>query len=139
MFGKTGSAMRRYVQRLAVLMSIYIACLYLAVSQFRHHHPSGFVAYVLAIAPALPIVGMFWAVMRLIIEETDEYVRMLYVRQALFGTGFCLSIVTTWDFLQNFGLVAKGDNGFGAAFVWFVGFGLGDLYNRLTLGSGRCA
>ena len=136
MIGQVGSAKRRYVLRLAVLMAIYIALLYVAVSQFRHHRPDGLFAYALAIAPALPVIGMFWAVMRLIVEEADEYVRMLHVRQALVATGFCLTIVTGMEFLQNFDLMAKGNNGFGAVFIWFLGLGVGDLYNRLTLGNG---
>ena len=63
-------------------------------------------AYALAIAPALPIIGVFWAVMRLLVEEPDEFMRMLLVRQCLVATGFCLTIITIWEFLQNFDLVA---------------------------------
>lgn len=136
MFGQVTSAKRRYVRRLAVLMTLYIVLLYAAVTLFHHHPPHGPAAYALAIAPALPIIGMVWAVMRMIVEETDEYVRLLHVRQALVATGFCLTIVTVWQFLQNFDLIPSGDSGFGAAFIWFVGLGVGDLYNRVTLGSG---
>jgi hypothetical protein len=136
---KMSPATKRYLLRLAGLMTIYIAILFVAVSLFRHHRPAGLAAYTLAVAPALPVIGIFWAVMRLIVEETDEYLRMLHVRQALVATGFCLTIVTVWEFLQNFDLVAKGNGGFGAAFFWFMGLGVGDLYNRLTLGGGRCA
>ena len=55
---------------------------------------------------------------------------MLHVRQCLFATGFCLTIMTVWEFLQNFDLVPPGNGGFGAAFFWFVGLGFGALYNR---------
>ena len=132
-------ASRRYVIRLFVLMSIYIAVLYATVSLFRHNPPHGPIAYALAVAPALPVIGVFWAVMRLIVEETDEFVKLLHVRQCLVATGFCLTIVTVWEFLQNFDLVGKGNGGFGAAFFWFMGLGVGDVYNRLTMGSGTCA
>ena len=67
---------------------------------------TGLAAYALAILPALPVIGVFWAVMRLLVEEPDEYLRMLLVRQALVATGFCLTIMTIWEFLQNFDLVA---------------------------------
>ena len=42
----------------------------------------------LAILPALPLIGIIWAFGRLLIEETDEYLRSLTVRQFLVATGF---------------------------------------------------
>ena len=134
-------AMRMYVIRLAVLMTIYLITLLGAVSAFKAKLVSGPAAYALAVLPALPIIGVFWAVMRLLVEEPDEYVKMLLVRQALVATGFCLTITTVWEFLQNFDLVEPGNGGFGAAFFWFVGLGVGALYNRLTVGDsgGGCA
>lgn len=133
-------AMKRYVIRLAVLMSFYVAALLAAVWVFRHTHIAGLPAYALAVLPALPIIGVFWAVMRLLVEEPDEFIRMLQVRQSLVATGFCLTVMTIWEFLQNFDLVAPGNGGFGAAFFWFMGLGLGALYNKLTLGTagGNC-
>ena len=133
-------AMRKYVIRLALLMTAYLISLLVAVSAFRAHAVSGPAAYALAILPAVPVIGVFWAVMRLLVEEPDEFIRMLLVRQALVATGFCLTVVTVWEFLQDFDLVAKGNGGFGAAFFWFMGLGVGALYNRLTIGStGGCA
>ena len=132
-------AMRRYVIRIAVLMSIYVCALLAAVFVFKHNMISGPAAYALAIVPALPVIGVFWAVMRLLVEEPDEFMRMLMVRQALIATGFCLTIMTVWEFLQNFDLVPPGNGGFGAAFFWFMGLGVGALYNRLTIGTaGSC-
>ena len=130
-------AIRRYLKRLALFMSIYVGLIFLAGYIFRHMPPSGPLAYALAVLPALPIIGVIWSVMRLLVEETDEYVRMLHVRQALFATGFCLTIMTVWEFLQNYDVVAPGNGGFGAAFFWFMGLGFGALYNRLTLGTGN--
>jgi len=134
-------AIRRYVIRIAVLMSFYLAALLGASFAFRAHLVSGPAAYVLAIIPALPIIGVFWAVMRLLVEEPDEFMRLLLVRQALIATGFCLTVMTIWEFLQNFDLVPQGSNGFGAAFFWFLGLGVGALYNRFTVGDsgGDCA
>ena len=138
MAGYRSPAIRRYTTRLAVLMTIYLVTLFAAVRLFRADAVSGPLAYGLAALPALPIIGVFWAVMRLIAEEPDEYWRMLLVRQALFATGFCLTIMTVWEFLQNFELVRPGNGGFGAAFVWFVGLGVGALYNKLTVGAAGC-
>ncbi|HSG56145.1 MAG TPA: hypothetical protein VLA45_11885, partial [Paracoccaceae bacterium] len=83
---------------------------------------------------AIPIIGVFWAVIRLLVEETDEYLRLLLVRQCMFATGFCLTVVTIREFLQDFELIAADNGGFGAAFFWFVGLGLGVLFNKLTVG-----
>lgn len=133
-------ATRRYLIRLAVLMSLYVVLIFAAGWTFRHTGIAGVPAYALAIAPALPIIGVFWAVMRLLVEEPDEFIRMLQVRQCLFATGFCLTVMTIWEFLQNYDLVAQGNGGFGAAFFWFFGLGLGALYNKVTMGTvGNCA
>lgn len=128
------AAMRRYLIRLFVLMSAYIAILIAAKLAFPHVPPRGALAYALALAPALPLLGVFWAVFRLLVEESDEYMRLLLVRQTLFATAFCLVIMTVWEWLQNFDLVAPGNGGFGAAFWWFVGLGFGGLFNKLTRG-----
>jgi hypothetical protein len=132
-------AIRRYVIRLLVLMSFYLVFLFVAVKAFHAHAVSGTLAYAMAILPALPIIGVFWAVMRLLIEEPDEFIRLLHVRQSLIATGFCLTVMTIWEFLQNFDLVPPGNGGFGAAMFWFMGLGVGAIYNRITLGTaGGC-
>jgi hypothetical protein len=128
-------AIRSYLIRLFVLMTIYIIALFAAVTAFKSHAVSGIAAYALAVLPALPIIGVFWAVMRLLVDEPDEFIRMMHVRQSLVATGFCLTVMTIWEFLQNFDLVPQGNGGFGAAFFWFMGLGVGALYNRITLGT----
>ena len=126
--------MRRYLVRLAALMAAYVALLIGAKLAFPLVPPRGPLAFALALAPALPLIGVFWAVFRLLVEEGDEYLRLLLVRQTLFATAFCLVVMTAWEWLQNFDLVAPGHGGFGTAFWWFVGLGLGGLFNKLTLG-----
>lgn len=126
-------ALRRYVRRLALFMTAYIAVLIAVGYAFRHAPPAGALAWVVAVLPALPIIGVFWTIGRLLVEEPDEYVRMLFVRQSLFATGFCLSIMTAWEFLQNYEVVPPGNGGFGPAFVWFVGLGFGAVWNHFTM------
>ena len=126
-------AIRRYLKRLSTFMLLYFACIFLAGYLFRHEPPHGLGAVALAVLPALPIIGVIWTIFRLLAEETDEYMRMLFVRQALFATGFCLTIMTVWELLQNYEVVAKGTHGFGATFVWFVGLGIGAILNACDL------
>ena len=128
-------AIRRYLQRLTLFMLAYMALIFAAGYLFRHAPPHGLLAYAVAVLPALPIIGVFWTVARLLVEETDEYLRMLHVRQSLFATGFCLTVMTVWEFLQNYEVVPPGNGGFGAAFFWFMGLGFGAIWNRVTLGT----
>lgn len=139
-FGKPGSAQRRYVIRIFSLMALYLAFLVIAVRFLGRTDPvTGPLAYVLGILPALPVIGVFWAVGRLIVESKDEYQRMLLVRQTLVATAFAMAAATGWGFLENFDLVSHID-AYYWAIAWFGGLGLGALFNRLTLGdSGSCA
>jgi hypothetical protein len=59
---------------------------------------------------------------------------MLLIRQSLWASAFALSLATTWGFLESFGLAGHIE-AFYIAVVWFLGLGLGSIYNRLTLGA----
>ena len=131
------SAWKRYNRRVLGLTLLYGAFLLPAVYGFKHQLVPHSVAYLVAILPALPIVGIFGAIGRYLVEEQDEYVRMLMVRQILWASAFTLSIATTWGFLDNFGLVDRVD-GYWIVVVWYFGLGLGGLYNKLTLGASGC-
>ena len=132
-------AHRRYVQRVGISMLCYMATLTAAIHFVREGHMTGPMAWVLAALPGFAVVGVFWAAARLIIEETDEYRRMLLIRQILVGAGFAMSVATVWGFLENAGLVHHVD-GFYVAILFFIGMGLGSLFNRITLGDdGNCA
>lgn len=135
---KMRPAQRRYTIRIAIAMLFYMLTLFLAVSLIRSGQAVGVLAWILALLPGLCVAAVFWAVGRLLVEETDEYIRMLLVRQVLIATGLTLSIVTVYGFLENFGLVNHVD-GFYVAMIWFIGLGIGGLVNRLTMGSsGGC-
>ena len=126
-------ARRRYFLRVGVAMTLYVACLAAANRLVGTGHVTGPAAYALAILPGLAIIGVFWAIGRLLIEEKDEFLRVLLVRQSLVATAFALSIATIWGFLENVDLVPHVDSYF-VAILWFAGLGVGSLYNRLTLG-----
>lgn len=139
MASHSSPAIRRYIRRLAGFMLVYVLLIFLTGYVFRHMPPARPWAYGVAVIPALPIIGVFWTIARLLVEETDEYLRMLFVRQSLFATGFCLTVMTVWEFLQNYEVVAPGNGGFGAAFFWFAGLGIGEAWNRWREGEGGCA
>ena len=133
--GGKSPAQRRYVRRIGVATLAYLITLFLAVRLVGHQHLGGPLAYVLAVLPGLSVAGMFWAIGRLLIEEQDEYLRMLLVRQTLIATGFTLSLVTIWGFLENFELVPHVD-AFYVAILWFLGLAVGSAVNRLTMEPG---
>jgi hypothetical protein len=125
---------KRYNSRVIWLSLAYAAFLLFAVYGFKHHLLHGVVAYICAVLPALPIIGIFGAMGRYLVEENDEYIRMVHVRQTLWATGFALSVATIWGFLESFELVGHVDS-FYIAVIWFLGLGVGSVMNRLTLGT----
>jgi hypothetical protein len=127
-------AQRRYTRRAVPLMIAYVA--FLAVSLWLRDNwaPTGLLAVALAILPALPLVGVIWALGRLLVEEQDEYLRMLMVRQTLWASAFALSVATVWGFLESFDMVGHVE-AYYVAVLWFGGLGLGACINKLTLGA----
>lgn len=130
-------AWKRYNWRVVWLSLLYAVFLIGAVYAFKHRPPSGLLAYLVAALPALPIIGIFFAIGRYLVEEQDEYVRMLMVRQTLWASGFALSLATVWGFLENFDIAGHID-AYYIAVAWFAGLGIGGIINRLTLGDGGC-
>jgi hypothetical protein len=126
-------AWKRYNWRMIWLWLLYAALLLIAVYTFKHRLLGGPAAYLVAILPAIPIIGVFATVGRYLVEEQDEYLRMLMVRQTLWASGFALSVATIWGFLESFGLAGHID-AYYIAVVWFFGLGIGAVMNRLTLG-----
>ena len=130
-------AWKRYNWRVIWLSLAYAILLIAAVYGFKHKLIPPALTYPVAILPALPIIGLFAAMGRYLVEETDEYVRMLIVRQMLWAMGFALSCATIWGFLDNFGLVGHVD-GYWIVVLWYFGQALGALANKLTLGASSC-
>ena len=131
-------AWKNYNIRVVWLSALYAVFLIGAVYGFKHHLLSGLSAYVAAVLPALLIIGVFAAMGRYLIEEQDEYVRHLLVRQTLWASAFTLSAATIWGFLENFELVGHVDS-YMIAVVWFFGLGVGSIVNKLPRGErARC-
>src|SRR3712207_8852283 len=49
----------------------------------------------------LCVASVFWAIGRLLIEEQDEYLRTLLVRQMLVATGLTMVVGTIYGFLDR--------------------------------------
>jgi hypothetical protein len=124
-------AQRRYNKRVIWFSLFYAATLIGAVYSFKHHYVVGPLAWVVAVLPALSIVGIFGAIGLYLAEESDEYVRAMTVRQTLWASGFALSIATIWGFLESFELVGHVES-YWVSILWFGGLGLGTMANRLS-------
>jgi hypothetical protein len=124
-------ARRRYNHRVLGLSLAYAGALFGVSFVFRATPPQGPLAWTLAILPALPLVGIFIAMGRYLVEEGDEYLRSVESRKALIATGFMLIVTTCWGFLQSFDQVPRVDF-YWAAIIWFFGLGLGGCATRLA-------
>jgi uncharacterized YccA/Bax inhibitor family protein len=95
-------AVRRYLVRFAIAMVLYAACLVLSIWLFVHHHPTGPLAWLLAVLPALPIIGQLAVFGMYLSEEKDEFMRNLQVQSLIWGIGATLTVTVVWGFLESF-------------------------------------
>ncbi len=123
-------AIKRYNRAVIILSLAYVAALFTAEIAIGRYGLTGAPAYLLAILPSLPVIGIFGAIGRYLMEENDEYVRLLTVRQTLVASGLALSVATAWGFLESFDLAPHFD-AYWIAVIWFAGLGLGSCVNKL--------
>jgi hypothetical protein len=102
-------AQRRFFYRFAVAMLLYAAALVLSILGFVHYRPTGVLAYLLAVLPALPILVMLAVIGVYLAEETDEFVRNLQIQGLLGGIGGTLAVVSVWGFLEDLAHVRRLD------------------------------
>jgi hypothetical protein len=114
--------MRRYLARLFIFMGSYMAILVGGLMFARGGGHSQATLIALAILTAAPIIGIFWAIFRLLAECDDEYQRLLMVNQTLLATAITLAISTVWQFLNVYDVLASGPQWIGV--IWFAMLGL---------------
>ncbi|MBX7458619.1 hypothetical protein K3152_10215 [Qipengyuania sp. 1NDH17] len=129
-----GEAQRLYIKRVAIFSSLYLVVIALQVSMLRDNDPALAVRAGLSVMPGLAICGVFWAIGRLILDEKDEFIRMLIVRQTLIATGFALGFATIWGFLEA-GEVVPHIPAYWFAVAFFGGQFIGAVSNRITHGT----
>lgn len=127
-------AQARYIKRIAIFTSLYLASFAALTFADKAFAPPIAVRTVLAILPGLAITGMFWTIGRLIVEETDEFIRMLTIRQTLIASALALSTASIWGFLEAADLVVHLD-AYWIAVVWFFGLFVGAVANRIEHGT----
>lgn len=75
----------RNLVRVASTMAVYVLCTYFTRWSFENLHPAGLAVYLLALVPALPMVGSLAIVGLHVVEEPDEFERSILVRSVLWG------------------------------------------------------
>ncbi|NCN83434.1 MAG: hypothetical protein GW808_07390 [Sphingomonadales bacterium] len=120
---KYPSYMKRYFIRLMIFISLYMAILIGGLSWMNSiNPPDDPIPSVLALLTALPILGVFWTIFRLLVEIDDEYQRFLMTKQIVIGTAMTLAITTVWQFLNAYDVLLQGPQWIGV--IWLAMFGI---------------
>ncbi|WP_432201452.1 hypothetical protein ACRAQ7_04505 [Erythrobacter sp. W53] len=129
-----GEAQKRYMKRIAIFTSIYLVAMALFVMMEDRGIDFGQLELAIALLPGLAMIGVFWTIGRLIVEEQDEFLRMLVIRQSLIATAISLSAASVWGFLETAEIVPHAD-AWWWPIVWFFGLFVGAVINRIQYGS----
>ncbi len=121
-------AMKRYNRRMLAVSGVYVAGLFGAILAHQALKPTGILAFAIAFVPSIGVLGMVWVMARLLIEETDEYLRYRTIRSYLFGLGTLLTLATIWGFFEQFALVPHIPS-WAAVPVFAIGMGLSNCTN----------
>ncbi|MFI4933915.1 MAG: hypothetical protein ACHP7N_04805 [Caulobacterales bacterium] len=101
--GGVRPAMRRYTWRLALNMVVYLLVLDGATLLYQHGLTRGPLGYLIAIAPAIPVIGILVILGGLIREESDELLRKMILDGLVWSGALTLCEATIWGFLETFG------------------------------------
>ena len=121
---------RRYLRRLAATMALYLGSLFLAEYVIEDLLITGPIAAICAALPGLAFAGVFWIFAALIVEEKDEFYRLLYVRQGLIATGITLTAAAIWGFLERYAILPHVE-AFWWPTIWCFGLGIGAIFNKI--------
>jgi hypothetical protein len=119
------TAKRRYIYRFWPMIITYVVAVIAVTWLFNNHPPQGPMKVLIAILPALPIVGVLWVTARYLIEETDEFVRLQQMIALLIATGLTLSFCAIWGFLEIYHVV-EPIGVFNISWGYFAAMGVGN-------------
>lgn len=126
---KKSPAGRRYIKRFIPTMVVYFLLVFGASYAFDELDLAGPVAWALAIAPAIPILGVI-AIMGLYLkEETDEFQRNILVESMLWGFGLTMAVTSVWGFAEIY-INAPALQAFWVFPMFCLGMGLSQPFVR---------
>jgi hypothetical protein len=113
-------ASRSYQMRLLPTMLIYVLFVFITKWSFDHLHPTGLMVYLLAILPAVPLVGSIAIVGLYIAEESDEFQRSILIQSMLWGFGVALAVGSVWGYLEDFANAPRRSAFYAYLSFWIV-------------------
>ncbi|MGA7685861.1 MAG: hypothetical protein WCC32_13590 [Terriglobales bacterium] len=134
--GYNTPAGRRYRRRVLTAMSLYMVILFSCLKLVKTAPMHGWLLYLVALLPAVPVIAVLASLGRYLQEETDEYLRMLATRSLLVGSGALLGTIVVNDFLR---LIAHSAalSPFVCFAVFFVAFGLAQMVQDMVSRGGN--
>lgn len=129
-----GRATHRYLLRMALTMAFYLITLMMAEHFIEDRGVTGWLAALLAFLPGLSFAGVVWVFGGLIIEEKDEFYRLLYIRQGLIATGISFTLAAIWGFLETY-MIVDPVAAFWWPTIWCFGLGVGAIFNKVKYGT----
>jgi hypothetical protein len=133
-FPEMNPAKRRYLVRFSSTMGLYAIAVIAVVRYLVRSHPTGPILYVLAVLPALPIIGSIVVVGLYIAEENDEFQRRLIEWSLLWAMGGTLATTSVWGFLEMFAH-ARHITPFWVFPLFWVSTGIASIGLRIRYGS----
>lgn len=120
-----------YTRRVLPMVAIYLGLLVAVPFAIHWLRPSGPALWLLSLVPAVPWSAVFWLYGRYLMEERDEYLRSVAVRDSLIATGLVMSAATAWGFLQDFA-GAPSMPLYAVPIAWFPCLGIASLVTKLA-------
>jgi hypothetical protein len=129
--GSWNPVQRKFVVRIWLSMFGCVFFSALTAAAFRLWHLKGIGAYLMAVLPALPILGALLANFAYLAEEKDEFQRNLLVQCLLGGIGGTLAVTTIWGYMEDFARAPRLDLMWVYPIFWvFVGIAMPVVYRR---------
>lgn len=95
-------AMRRFTVRIIAANVAYVLFSVLVSLFFYRFHPNGPIAYLLAVLPAVAILGVIVTFGLYLAEERDEFQRNMLIQALLWGLGGVFVFTSAWGSLETF-------------------------------------
>ena len=111
---------RRFVVEMWSVAGLCILFALVTALSFRLGHLSGWLAYPVAVLPALPILWALVCTGTYLNKETDEFQRNLLVQSLLGGIGVTLAATTVWGYLEHFADIPPLDPILVYPIFWFA-------------------
>lgn len=123
-------AYRAYVRRFVPAAILYVVAIAFASWFIPDDAPLSLSVVLIALLPGIAIVGMLWAMGRLLVELDDEYLRMLEVQKALIATGLTLATCAVWGLIELYSTAPRMPV-FMVFPLWCLGLAIGSLWQKV--------